>query len=117
MDLLYFLSWYLAATLAGWIAFPLIYRLFCFLPDRGIAFAKAAGLLLVMFLFWLLGSFGFLHNDNSGLLLAVLILVGVQAAWLKKDGLANRLSLGRAARPLCAAVRAVCSWPPLPAGA
>lgn len=89
MDLLYFLSWYLAATLAGWIAFPLIFRLFCFLPDRGIAFAKAAGLLLVMFLFWLLGSFGFLRNDSSGLLLAVLILIGVQAAWLKKDGLAT----------------------------
>ena len=87
MDFLYFLSWYLAVTLAGWIAYPLIHRLFCFLPDRGIAFAKAAGLLLVMFLFWLLGSFGFLRNDSSGLLLAVLILIGVQAAWLKKAGL------------------------------
>jgi YYY domain-containing protein len=89
MDVLYFLGWYLAVSLAGWIAFPIAFRLFAFLPDRGFAFSKPLGLLLAGYLFWLLASLGFLRNDNSGLLLAVALLIVVQLFWLKKTGLAE----------------------------
>jgi YYY domain-containing protein len=87
MDVLYFLGWYVAVSLAGWIAFPIAYRLFSFLPDRGFAFSKPLGLLLAGYLFWLLASLGFLRNDNSGLLLAVALLIVAQVFWLKKAGL------------------------------
>jgi YYY domain-containing protein len=89
MDALSFLSWYIAVSLAGWIAFPIAYRLFRFLPDRGLAFSKPLGLLLVGYLFWLLASLGILRNDNSGLLVALALLVAGELLWLKKEGLSE----------------------------
>jgi len=74
-----FLSWYLILTLLGWLALPLAWRLFPALPDRGFTLARAAGLLLWGWAFWMLASFGFVRNDVPGLLLALLAVVGLSA--------------------------------------
>lgn len=44
------------------------------LPSLGYAFAKPLGLLLVSYVFWILGSFGFLSNTTGGILLAIVIV-------------------------------------------
>ncbi len=69
------LSWWLLATLAGAAALPLCLRLLSGLPDRGYTLARAAGLLLVGFVFWLLASLGFLDNTTGSMALAWLIVL------------------------------------------
>ena len=73
----WFISWYLTVTLLGWLAFPLAYRLFPALADRGYSLSRAAGLLVWGYLFWLLTSLRLSQNDVGGLLLGLLILVGL----------------------------------------
>lgn len=68
------ISWYLASSLLGWLTFPLVFRLFPALTDRGYTLARAAGLLLWGWLFWILASLGVLRNDLGGLLFAFVLL-------------------------------------------
>ncbi|RPI94152.1 MAG: hypothetical protein EHM40_07580 [Chloroflexi bacterium] len=74
-----FLSWYILITILGWLAFPLAYALFPALPDRGYALARAFGLLLWGYIFWLFASFRLAQNDIGGLLLGLVILAGLSA--------------------------------------
>ncbi len=69
--------WYLVISLVGLLTFPLIYRLFPALPDRGYAFSRTLGWLLWGFLFWLLGSLGVLKNDLGSLLIVLATLAGL----------------------------------------
>lgn len=77
--MLYFLAWYLLSTLLGWLTFPLAYRLFPALKDRGYTLSRAFGLLVWGYAFWLLASFHIAQNDVGGLLLGLLILAGLSA--------------------------------------
>ena len=76
------LSWWLLVTAAGIAALPLCLRLLGGLPDRGYTLARAAGLLLVGFVFWLLASLGFLSNTTDSMVLAwVIVLIVAVAAY------------------------------------
>src|SRR5574342_1172341 len=88
----WFISWYLTVTLLGWLAFPLVYRLFPALADRGYSLSRAAGLLVWGYVFWLLTSLGLSQNDAGGLLLAGLVLIGLSAWALlnRQSPIANR---------------------------
>ncbi|MFN8528201.1 MAG: DUF2298 domain-containing protein [Anaerolineae bacterium] len=68
-------NWWLLATLAGAAIFPLCTRFLRGLPDRGYTFARPAGMLIVAFVFWLLGCFGFLQNTAGGMVLSWLIVL------------------------------------------
>jgi len=74
------LSWYLLVTFIGWITFPLTFRLFPALADRGYTFVRVFGLLLWGYIFWLFASLGMAQNDIGGLLLG-LVIVGGLSAW------------------------------------
>src|SRR5512138_1830190 len=74
-----FLSWYIVITILGWLTFPLAYHLYPTLADRGYTLARALGLLVWGYVFWLFASLGIAQNDAGGLLLALLILVGLSA--------------------------------------
>ena len=76
-----FFSWYLASSLLGWMTFPLVFRLFPALADRGYTLARAAGILFWGWVFWILGTLGILRNDLGGLLFAFFVLLGV-TIWL-----------------------------------
>ncbi|MFH1184993.1 MAG: DUF2298 domain-containing protein, partial [Chloroflexota bacterium] len=71
-----FIAWYLILTLLGWLTFPLAYRLFPVLADRGYTLARAAGLLLWAYVFWLFTSLGLTVNNLGGVLFALMPLVG-----------------------------------------
>ncbi len=72
-----FISWYLILTLLGWLTFPLAYRLFPALRDRGFTLARACGLLTWAYVFWLLTSLGLSSNNVAGILFALLPLIGL----------------------------------------
>jgi YYY domain-containing protein len=78
-DILAAIRWWFVLLLLGTAVFPVAYHFLKPLPDRGYAFTKMLGLLLVSFFFWLLGSLGFLRNDLGGILVALAIVVGLSA--------------------------------------
>jgi YYY domain-containing protein len=83
------LSWWLLTLLAGVAVYPLFFRLMSALPSRGYALARAAGLMLVGFVFWLLGILGLLDNTPGSTVLAALIVfvVGLisYATWRERE--------------------------------
>jgi YYY domain-containing protein len=87
MDLGVVFVWYITVSFAGLLVLPLAFYLFNDLPERGLFFIKPLGLLLIGFVYWLLGSLNVLSNDNGGLLLAVLIVLGAEILLVKKQGL------------------------------
>ncbi|MFN2144395.1 MAG: DUF2298 domain-containing protein [Anaerolineales bacterium] len=68
--------WVLLVSAVGWGVFPLAYRFFPGLSDRGYAVSKALGLLLWGYIFWLLSSLGVLVNTAGGILAALLLVLG-----------------------------------------
>ncbi|MCS7070927.1 MAG: DUF2298 domain-containing protein, partial [Anaerolinea sp.] len=77
------LSWWALVSAAGLAALPLCWRLLGGLPDRGYTLARAVGVLLVAFTFWLLASLGFLLNTTGSMALAWAIVAGVGLSiWL-----------------------------------
>ncbi|MGB1287691.1 MAG: DUF2298 domain-containing protein, partial [Aggregatilineales bacterium] len=76
-----FLSWWLLVTLAGAAVLPLCWRLLGALPDKGYTLARAVGLLLTGFVFWLLANFGFLQNTPGSMVMAwlLVLLISVSA--------------------------------------
>ncbi|MGD0765192.1 MAG: DUF2298 domain-containing protein [Dehalococcoidia bacterium] len=81
------LSWWLALEVMGLVAFPLVYLFFPRFPDRGYAFAKPFGLLIIGFVFWVLGSAWVLSNTPGGIIWAI-VLVGAGSGyvvWRRRD--------------------------------
>jgi len=87
LDFIFFLRWYIALTAFGFLALPLAFRFFKHLPERGYAFARPLGVLVICYVFWLLGSLGFLRNDVGGQIAAAVAVGGLGLAWLKREGL------------------------------
>src|SRR5688572_9321028 len=69
-----FLGWYVVVQVISLAALPLTFRLFAALPDRGYAFAKSMGILLVGGVLWLGTSYGVLRNEAGGAWLSLLIV-------------------------------------------
>lgn len=81
--MLHILIWWLVLQLIGLAALPLAFRLFRRLPDRGYAFARPLGLLLVGYVFWLSSSLGLLRNTWGGILISLVVVLGL--SWLAYD--------------------------------
>jgi len=75
-----FLGWYLIVQVVALVALPLTLRVFANLPDRGYAFAKSLGILLVSVILWLGTSYGLLRNETGGAWLALLLVGGISVA-------------------------------------
>ncbi len=71
------LTWWLLVELIGIAVLPVAFRFFRNLPERGYAFIKPLGLLLIAYPFWLFTTFGFLTNTRGAI---ALVAVGVAAA-------------------------------------
>ena len=70
-QLLLAFRWYVAIQAFGLAALPLGLRLFRHLPDRGYGVSKPLGLLLAGWGFWLLATFGWLHNTAGGIVVVL----------------------------------------------
>jgi YYY domain-containing protein len=73
------LVWWVIMQVLGWLALPTAMRIFRWLPDRGYAFSKALGLLLVSYFLWVGASTTLLSNDLGGILFSLLLLAGLSA--------------------------------------
>lgn len=80
------LIWYLTLGALGLTSFPIAYHLFQGIPSRGVSFARPLGLLLTGFVYWLLGTLGFLGTGTGSALLAWLIVACVAVWRLRKEG-------------------------------
>ena len=81
-----FFKFWLTLEILGLVALPLAWRLFRALPDRGIVFAKALGMLLTGYVLWLGASLGLLRNDLGGSVIAALTVLAA-GLWLARPGL------------------------------
>ncbi len=86
VDMLHFFAWYVLLSLLGWLTFPLAWRLFPSLADRGFTLARALGLLVWGYLFWLLASLGVVYNDSGGIVLSLLVVIGL-SLWISRKAL------------------------------
>jgi YYY domain-containing protein len=59
--------WWGALTLLGWLTWPLLAAPLHSLPARGYAWARPFGLLLLSYIYWLLGVAGLLPNSREAL--------------------------------------------------
>src|ERR1041385_7197343 len=75
--MLSFIAWYVLISLLGWLTLPLAQRLFPALADHGYTLARALGLLVWGYVFWLFASLGIAQNDSGGLLLALIVPIGL----------------------------------------
>lgn len=66
--------WWIISQVIGLSALPITLRIFRWLPEQGYAFSKPVGILLSSYILWLGASTGFLRNDNSGILFAILVV-------------------------------------------
>jgi uncharacterized membrane protein len=93
------LGWWLALVIIGWSAVPIAWRLFPTLPDRGMAFIRPLGLILVGYVFWLGATVGVLPNSRAGAFAAVLAVAGF-ALYLASRDLADLQAFLRRRRTL-----------------
>ena len=75
-DVLKFLNWWLFVVVIGWIVYPISYRFFRNIPDRGITISKSLGILLAGFLHWLLSYAGLSQNSQAGIWIVIIMLLG-----------------------------------------
>ncbi|HEX7567943.1 MAG TPA: DUF2298 domain-containing protein, partial [Anaerolineaceae bacterium] len=90
--MLAFLAWYLLVSALGWLTFPLAFRLFPALADRGFSLARTFGMLVWGYAFWMMASLGIIQNDLGGLLLGLVVLAAVSGSGLVRKEM--RKSLG-----------------------
>jgi YYY domain-containing protein len=76
------LTWWLVVQVIGLAGLPLAGTIFRGLPDRGYAFAKSLGLLLVGFLAWLLAMLGLGGFGAPLITVAALAVAGI-GVWLR----------------------------------
>jgi YYY domain-containing protein len=96
--MLSFILWYLLVALLGWLTFPLAYRLFPALADRGFAMTRALALLVWGYLFWILASLNVIPNNGGGLLLTFLGLAAISGFSLLRPGIPAQMRAWLGAR-------------------
>ena len=77
----YVLQWLVVIELLGLVAFPVLFKLLPFLPDRGYSIAKMFGLLMVSWPMWILGSVHFVPTNTLSLWALVLSLSSVSLVY------------------------------------
>ncbi|MFW6069744.1 MAG: DUF2298 domain-containing protein [bacterium] len=93
-DIFAALRWWAVLALLGAAVTPFTLRLLPWLPDRGYAFVKMLGLLLVSFVFWLASSLGLLGNNTGGILFALLLVLAISAFTYRRERIDLRNWLG-----------------------
>lgn len=91
-----FLVWWIAVEAVGLAAFPLTYALLRTLPDRGFAFSKVIGLLLLGYGVWVGAVVGIFPNGRGAVIFVLLVIAGLSAlvAGRHRDELAAFLRSG-----------------------
>lgn len=81
MNLTPVIIWWFVILIIGLIGWPLAFSWLRFLPDRGFAFARPVGFLLIGYILWLGATFRLLQNNVGGVLITLLLAAGIGLAW------------------------------------
>jgi len=86
------LRWWLCLSLIGWLAWPLVRRVWSCSPDGGYALARIAGLLLLGYLYWIMSSLGLVSLGKPWLWTACVLLgaLGIALGWRDRSMLQER---------------------------
>ena len=76
--------WWVAIIFFGWITFPMLYRLFPKMADRGYGVAKFVGLLVVSWLAWVMASLKVPLWSREGVLLMMLLVTVLSYVMIRK---------------------------------
>ena len=71
------LLWWFVLFAIGLIAFPITHAVLRPLPDRGYTLSRPLGLVLAVYLFWVLGTLRLIPNTTVGVILTLLPVAGV----------------------------------------
>ena len=71
----YVIIWYFVFLILGWISFPLTFKIFPFLVDRGFSISRVFGLLLWAYIFWISVNFGLVPNSFDGAFFSLCLLI------------------------------------------
>ncbi|NIM92537.1 MAG: hypothetical protein GTO18_02320 [Anaerolineales bacterium] len=71
------LLWWVTSTVIGLITFPIGWRIFSRLPDRGYGLIRTLGLLISGYFLWLAASLGIMQNSLGGVIGSLILLAGV----------------------------------------
>ncbi|MEE8121327.1 MAG: hypothetical protein V3T55_07340, partial [Anaerolineales bacterium] len=77
-------TWWLISTLVGAMALPIAWRIFGRLEDRGYGFARALGLLLTGYIFWMGATLRLFQPSLGGAVMALLALL-VLSVWIGRS--------------------------------
>ena len=75
-----FIVWWVGIEAVGLAAFPLTYAFFGRLPDRGFAFCKVVGLLLLGYGLWAGAVAGIIPNSRGSVILMLFLIAGLSLA-------------------------------------
>ncbi|NWJ45471.1 MAG: hypothetical protein HXX08_06290 [Chloroflexi bacterium] len=78
--------WLLLLEIIGLVTLPLTFTFFRYLPERGYAFSKALGLLLISFVVWFAGMLGLPFTSLTGWVVTLALPGGLGVWLLLKDG-------------------------------
>lgn len=80
--------WYLTISILGWCMVPVMRLAMPGLPDKGYAFGRISGMLLLALLSWLAGSAGIpVSRGLIAAVFAVLVICGGLAGWIQRKEL------------------------------
>jgi uncharacterized membrane protein len=79
------IGWWVAASFLGLAAFPIAFRLFGRLPDRGYGVSRMLGILAAGYVLWLGATTGFLLNTPGGALGSLIAVAGIGLTQLARN--------------------------------
>ena len=84
-------AWYLLLFFMGLIVFPFVFCIFSGLPDRGYPLIRIAGLILVGWLAWILGSLKILSFSGPGVWICfiLILILGAGLAFRQRKALSD----------------------------
>jgi YYY domain-containing protein len=91
------LNWWLMMAVFAIVTLPISWRLFGHLPGRGYAWSRPLGMLLVGYVLWLGGMFGFLRPTRVAILFALTVvsLVSAYIFWRHREDILTTLRQNR----------------------
>ncbi|NTV38211.1 MAG: DUF2298 domain-containing protein, partial [Anaerolineales bacterium] len=92
------LFWYAFIFMLGLFTYPLARRALPGLADKGYAFSRTFGLVLLAYVSWLMGSLGVGYNRTTiGVVFGGIVLVGAWQGWVQRKELAREWKSNRRA--------------------
>lgn len=77
--------WWLVVTIFGLAVFPIVFSIFNFFKDRGWAFSRTFGILLVSYLVWIMGALQVLPFSRIGIFTLIALVGVVSVVFLKRS--------------------------------